>query len=74
MQAYLERRYDDALEHLGAWLDAGADGPEPALAALAHAAVSRLGQLVEASEAEALGPRSSALAERMAPYAAAARP
>lgn len=65
MQAYLERRYAEAVERLEAWVDAGPTEEEAAFAALAHAAVSRLGELLEPGAQTEVAASASALAERV---------
>lgn len=71
MQAYLERRYEEAVARLEAWMEAGPTEDEAAFAALAHAAVSRLGELLEPGAETALAASASALAERVRPLAEA---
>ncbi len=66
MQAWLERRYDDALDELAVFAD-GEPAPEDAdLRSLAGAALSRMPALVEADDPADLGGRAAALADRIA--------
>jgi len=66
MVAYLGGRYPEALERIEAWLAAGPPPSEAALAALAHAAVGRVPQLVPESERASVAVRAARLAERIA--------
>jgi tetratricopeptide (TPR) repeat protein len=66
MSAYLRGRYEEALRHLERWAAAGTEPEQEPFRALAHAAVSRLGQLVEGEQQESLGRRASELARRLA--------
>lgn len=71
MSAWLHGRYEQALEHLERW---AATPPAPADAgfrALALAAVSRLGQLVEGERAATLSARARALGAALAGAASA---
>lgn len=71
MQAYLERRYPEAVARLEAWVEAGPTEDEARFAALAHAAVSRLGDLLEPDAERSIAARASDLAERLRPLACA---
>jgi len=64
MQAYREGRYDDAVLRVSDWLDAEAE-PRAEFVALALAAISRVGQLVERGPSDPLVLAASDLAERM---------
>lgn len=64
MAAYLAGDYAESVRQLERWLAAGAPG-EPALAALAHAAVSRIGQLVEGDGREAVASAAETLLARL---------
>jgi tetratricopeptide (TPR) repeat protein len=66
MVAYLGGRYPEALERLEAWLDAEPPPSEADLAALAHAAVGRVPQLVPEAERGGIGARAARFAERVA--------
>lgn len=70
MQAYLEGRYEEAVEHLSKWVDAGYVSGEGHFADLAFAALSRVGQLVEKESGEAIGKAASLLAEKIRPRCA----
>jgi len=75
MQAYLDSRYDQVVERLREWLDAGGPGPdEQRLTRLALAAVSRVGQLAGCAAGATLGPPAAALAERLRQSLPAAQP
>ncbi|CAG0977864.1 hypothetical protein MYXO_01682 [Myxococcaceae bacterium] len=65
MDAYLEGRYGDALRGLERWLERSPDPDEPALADLAHSALSRVGALAEGPEAAAVAASAQALADRV---------
>lgn len=68
MQAYLARDYADTLEHLSRWADsAAAHAP---LLPLARDAVSRVGQLAEEPEREAIARDAARLLGRLAEPAA----
>ncbi len=72
MSAFLDGRYREAVEHLGAWLEAA---PAPALAGfaeLAYAALTRIGPLVDAETEADLPRRAAALARQLEPVARAA--
>ena len=66
MLAYLGGRYPEALERIEAWLDAEPPSSEADLAALAHAAVARVPQLLPEAERGGVGTRAARLAERIA--------
>jgi tetratricopeptide (TPR) repeat protein len=69
MHAYLERRYADAVEHLGRWLEAAPAAEEAALVGLAHSAVSSMGPLARRDGQRALADAAARLAERLQPFA-----
>jgi tetratricopeptide (TPR) repeat protein len=69
MAAYLRGRYDQAVADLDAWAGPSPEPRDAHLTALAHAAVTRLEQLVEGQGRESLLARASALAERLEPQA-----
>ena len=64
MSAYLAGRYAESVDRLGDWLDAAAT-PDPALARQAHAAVSRIGQLVDGPERQTVVDAAALLLERI---------
>jgi tetratricopeptide (TPR) repeat protein len=66
MSAYLRGRYEEALRHLERWAGGSSDPDQSAFRELAHAAVSRLGQLVEGEQQESLSRRAGELARRLA--------
>jgi hypothetical protein len=68
MQAYLEGRYGEALDSLSKWVDAVPPREEERFATLAFAAVSRVGQLVDAENGENLGAAAAELSERIRGY------
>jgi hypothetical protein len=70
MSAYLRGRYEDALRDLESWAEGAAEPDDAAFRELAHAAVSRLGQLVEGARGQALAERAGALARRLEAKAA----
>jgi tetratricopeptide (TPR) repeat protein len=72
MQAYLEGRYEEALEYLSKWVDAGPVADEGRFADLAFSALSRVGQLVEKESGEAVRKAAAALAEKLRPHCARA--
>ncbi len=74
MAAYLDGRYALALDHLEHWLEGAPPDELKPFAALARAALARLGSLVEEGEREALAPRAGALAERLAALVAPGAP
>lgn len=65
MQAYLDRRYGEALDSLSKWVDAVPPREEGRMADLAFAAVSRVGQLVEKESGEVLRVAAAELSERI---------
>jgi hypothetical protein len=65
MAAYLAGDYGQSVEWLGKWLDAAPEG-EAILAELAHAAVSKVGQLALGDEKERITAAASSLLERLA--------
>jgi hypothetical protein len=65
MQAYLEGRYEEALESLSNWVEAGPPRDEERFADLAFAAVSRVGQLVDKETDEAIRVAAAQLSERV---------
>jgi tetratricopeptide (TPR) repeat protein len=65
MSAYLLGRYEEALHQLERWAEEVRAAEESPLRALAHAAVSRLEQLVEGEQLESLARRAGALARRL---------
>jgi tetratricopeptide (TPR) repeat protein len=71
MQAFSERDYPTALEQLDAWLDAAPVGADTSLAALALAAISRVGGLLDEAGRARLGNAATALADRIRPLASA---
>jgi hypothetical protein len=64
MQAYLERDYTRSVEQLSVWAGAALDDP-PDAARLAHAVVSRVGQLVQGDGRESVSSAARDLLERM---------
>ncbi|MGI9430646.1 MAG: hypothetical protein ACR2PQ_00435 [Myxococcota bacterium] len=70
MQAFSERDYPTAIAQLDVWLQNGEGAADPALAALALTAISRIGQLVDDAGRAALGDAATALAERIRPLSA----
>ena len=66
MSAYLRGRYEEALRQLEQWAAGCEDPDEAPFRELAHAAVSRLGQLVEGEHHESLARRACDLARRLA--------
>ena len=66
MSAYLRGRYEEALRHLERWAAGCDDVGDAPFRELAHAAVSRLGQLVEGEQHESLARRAGDLARRLA--------
>jgi hypothetical protein len=73
MQAYLEGRYDEALDSLSTWVDAQPPREEERFADLAFSAVSRVGQLVDKESGEALRVAAAALSKRIRRHCSAAR-
>ena len=69
MQAFSERDYARALEQLDLWLDGADRGEAAPLASLAHTAISRIGQLVDAAGRAELGDAAQVLADRLQPLA-----
>jgi hypothetical protein len=69
MAAYLSGEYAESVARLAEWVDAGALR-DPALARLAHAAVSRIGQLVQGPERDGIVRAASALLVRIGSPAA----
>jgi hypothetical protein len=74
MQAYLERRYADAVQHLGRWLDASPPADEAPLARLADAALASVGPLARRDGQRGLADAAARLAERLRHFAPAALP
>jgi hypothetical protein len=72
MQAYLEGRYEEALDSLSKWLDAVPPREEERFADLAFAAVSRVGQLVDKESSETLRVAAAELSERIRRYSSQA--
>lgn len=68
MNGYLAGRYGETLAHLRCWLDAKPAEDEAPYADLAFAAVSRIEQLVEGTDAERITAEAAELAERIKPY------
>jgi hypothetical protein len=66
MAAFLEGRYREALDGLARWLEARPGASEARFAELAHAALSRVPQLLEGEAGQRLGARAARLAERVA--------
>ena len=73
MQAYLEGRYEEALDSLSKWVDAAPPRDEERFADLAFAAVSRVGQLVDKETGEALRRAAAELSERVRCHCSHAR-
>jgi hypothetical protein len=71
MHAYLERRYVDAVAHLGRWLDASPAPDETPLAGLAHSALESVGPLARRDGQRELADAAAELAKRLHPFAAA---
>ncbi len=65
MEAYLARDYSEAVKRLGAWIEAGPASDQLNFVRLAHAAVSRVGPLVEGDGREGLIAAASALSNRL---------
>jgi tetratricopeptide (TPR) repeat protein len=65
MSAYLRGRYEEALRDLERWASDGPVAEDGTFRELAHAAVSRLGQLVEGERSAALAERAALLARRL---------
>jgi len=69
MQAFSERDYPTALAQLDLWLRDATAEPDPSLASLALAAISKVGQLVDDAGRAALGVAATDLAERIRRHA-----
>jgi hypothetical protein len=65
MAAYLAGDYPSSIEWLGRWLDAAGEA-DAGLANLAHAAVSRVGQLALGDDKQRVSACAAALLERLA--------
>jgi len=65
MQAFIAGRYAASLTHLGEWIDADPPKAEAAYASLAHAALSRIHNLVRDSEGRILVATATALTRRI---------
>jgi hypothetical protein len=65
MAAYLAGDYGQSVEWLGKWVDAAPES-DATLAELAHAAVSKVGQLALGDEKKCITAAASSLLERLA--------
>jgi hypothetical protein len=65
MQAYLDGRYRDCVDHLERWLGPGLEAEDVEYAHLAYAAVSRLAQWIEREREGSLALAASNLAGRL---------
>ena len=66
MRAFLGRSYPRSVEKLSAWVDAGPGEEEKAYAGFARAALSRMGNLIDAGEDEGVIDDAKKLVERLA--------
>jgi len=66
MRAFLGRSYPRSVEKLSAWVDAGPGEQEKAYAGFARAALSRMGNLIDAGEDEGVIDDAKKLVERLA--------